>query len=323
MLINALGGEVVDIAPNSTSYINPLDINENYADKGEDPLLLNSEYVLSMFETLVGYMEGLSPQQKTVLDRVCRKVYIESINDGFKKETMPTLIDFQNILDKQEEPCAKDLSLSLEIYTKGSLSIFSHKTNINCDSNLICFNIKNLGAQLKSMGMLIILDYIWNRITENRNKARNTYVYIDECYLLFDNEISANFLYKLFKRSRKYGCLLTCITQNISDLLQSPTATTMLSNSEFIQLLNQAPKDRQQLAEILNISKNQLSHISASEPGSGLLICGENAIIPFTNEYPTDSKLYKLMTTKLGEALTEDEINEIQKESEREAAITD
>lgn len=322
-LIARLGGEIVHIAPNSDSYINPMDINEHYADKGEDPLLLKSEFILSLFETLVGGIEGLTPQQKTILDRVCRKVYINSINNGFKKESIPTLIDFQKELEKQTEACAKDLSLSLEIYSKGSLSIFANRTNVNCDNNLICFNTKNLGAQLKSMGMLIILDYIWNRITENRNKARNTYVYIDECYLLFDNEISASFLYKLFKRSRKYGCLLTSITQNISDLLQSPTATTMLSNSEFIQLLNQAPNDRQELAEILNISQNQLSYISAADPGCGLLICGESAIIPFTNEYPKDSKLYKLMTTKLGEALTEDEIRLIQKESENEAAITE
>lgn len=315
VLINALGGESVKIAPNSKSYINPLDINANYADRAEDPLLLKSEYILSLFQVMVSTREGLTPQEKTVLDRVCRKVYMGSINDGFKKENMPTLMDFQRELENQTEDCAKKLSLSLEMYSKGSLSIFANKTNVNINNNLMCFNIKNLGSQLKSMGMLIILDYIWNRITENRNKNRNTYVYIDECYLLFDNEISANFLYKLFKRSRKYGCLLTCITQNISDLLQSPTATTMLSNSEFIQLLNQSASDRMDLAEILNISENQLSHISAAEPGSGLLICGENAIIPFTNEYPKDSKLYKLMTTKLGETLTEDEIKLMYRES--------
>ena len=302
-LTKLLNGIVIDISPNSSSFINPLDLNSEYADKGEDPLLLKSEYILSIFEVLISGREGLLPAQKTIIDRCVRKVYMEYISNNFDEKYIPTLLDFQKVLEEQPERTAKDLALSLEIYSRGSLGIFSHKTSIDYDNNIVCFNIKNLGAGLKSMGMLIILDYIWNKITQNRKLKRNTYVYIDECYLLFENEISANFLYKLYKRSRKYGCLLTSITQNISDLLQSDTATTMLSNSEFIQLFNQAPNDRAKLAEILEISDTQLSFITGADPGSGLLICGDNAIIPFTNQYPKTSKLYKYMTTKLDESL--------------------
>ena len=303
-LTKLMNGLVVDVSLNSDSFINPLDLNSEYAGDGGDPLLLKSEFVLSLFENLVLASGGLLPVQKTIIDRCVRKVYMEYITHNYDDKYIPTLLDFQEILEEQPEREAKDLALSAEMYSRGSFDLFAHKTNIDLtDNHIVCFNIQNLGAGLKSMGMLIILDYIWNKITRNRKLKRNTYVYIDECYLLFENEISANFLYKLYKRSRKYGCLITSITQNISDLLQSDTATTMLSNSEFIQLFNQSPNDRARLAEILDISDTQLSFITGVDPGNGLLICGDNAIIPFNNQFPEKSILYKYMTTKLDEAL--------------------
>ncbi len=219
---------------------------------------------------------------------------------SFKKELTPTLKDFYEVLKNQKEPEAEGLATALELYTVGNLSVFSKKTNVNIKNRITCFDIKDLGKQLKSMGMLITLDAIWNRIVENRKKGKHTWIYIDEMYLLFNNEYSANFFYELFKRSRKYGGVVTGITQNVEDLLRSETARSMLANSDFVMMLNQAATDRSELERMFNISPAQLQYITNSDPGHGLLFTG-GSIIPFIDDFPKDTKLYKMMTTKLEE----------------------
>lgn len=214
--------------------------------------------------------------------------------------TPPTLQDFREELLKQPEPEAHSLALELELFTRGSLNTFAKQTNVDTSNRLICYDILELGEQLRAIGMLVILDSILNRITRNRQTGKQTYVIIDEIYLLFMHEYSAQFLYKLWKRVRKYGAFCTGITQNVADLLQSYTARTMLSNSEFIVMLNQAATDRIELAKLLNISNEQLSYITNVDAGHGLLKVGSN-LVPFENKFPTDTKLYRLMTTKISD----------------------
>ena len=214
--------------------------------------------------------------------------------------TPPTLQDFREELLKQPEPEAHSLALELELFTRGSLNTFAKQTNVDTSNRLICYDILELGEQLRAIGMLVILDSILNRITQNRQAGKRTYIFIDEIYLLFMHEYSAQFLYKLWKRVRKYGAFCTGITQNVADLLQSYTARTMLSNSEFIVMLNQAATDRIELAKLLNISNEQLSYITNVDAGHGLLKVGSN-LVPFENKFPKDTKLYQLMTSKFGE----------------------
>ena len=221
--------------------------------------------------------------------------YADYLKDP-QKNKVPTMIEFYNILCQQGEPEAKDLALALELYTTGSLSVFANPTNIDIKNRFIVYDIKDLGKQLKTLGMLIVLDQIWNRITINRNIGRRTWIYIDEIYLLFQNEYSANYLFELYKRARKWGGVPTGITQNVEDLLISDMARRMLSNSDFILLMNQAATDRAELEKLLNISSKQGNYVTNVSPGQGLLFTG-SAIIPFVDKFPRDSGLYKMMTT--------------------------
>ena len=210
---------------------------------------------------------------------------------------VPTLQDFRAELLKQSEPEAQEIALAIELFTDGSLNTFAMKTNVDTDNRLICYDILDLGKQLMPIGMLVVLDSILNRITQNRAKGKNTFIFIDEIYLLFQHEYSANFLFTLWKRVRKYGACCTGITQNVADLLQSHTARTMLANSEFLVMLNQAPTDRVELARLLNISDDQLSYITDVEVGHGLLKCG-STLVPFEDNFPRNTQLYKLISTK-------------------------
>ncbi|WMJ77849.1 ATP-binding protein [Sedimentibacter sp. MB35-C1] len=210
-LVRNFEGEVIQISSDSRNYINPLDMNIDYS---EDPISLKSEFLLSLFETIIGGKEGLSAKEKSILGRCVGLTYQEYMQT-FDKESTPTLKDFYEVLKKQREPEAEGLATALELYAIGNLSVFSKKTNIDINNRIVCFDIKDLGKQLKPMGMLITLDAIWNRIVENRKKGRHTWIYIDEMYLLFNNEYSANFFYELYKRSRKYGGVVTGITQNV------------------------------------------------------------------------------------------------------------
>lgn len=296
-LINALGGEVIKISSTSDNHINAMDLNSEYGD-GANPVILKSEFILSLCEQLIG-TNNLGPKQKSIIDRCTASVY-RHYQQGNYQGTPPTLQDFREELLKQSEPEAKEIALAIELFTDGSLNTFAKNTNVDTDNRLICYDILDLGKQLLPIGMLVVLDSILNRITKNRASGRNTFIFIDEIYLLFQHEYSANFLFTLWKRVRKYGAYCSGITQNVDDLLQSHTARTMLANSEFIVMLNQASTDRLELAKLLNISELQMNYITNVGAGCGLIKVG-SSLVPFVNKFPKNTKLYKLMTTKPGE----------------------
>ena len=293
-LVEGLGGEVVEISATSSNHINAMDMEQGYGE-GENPVVLKSEFLLSLCEQSVGAGK-LSAKEKSIIDRCTAQCYHDYVRDGCLGQA-PTLQDFHAELLRQPEAEARDVALALELFTEGSLNTFAKPTNVDMSSRIACYDIRKLGKQLLSMGMLVILDSFLNRITRNRRLGRNTWIYIDEIYLLFQHEYSANFLFTLWKRVRKYGACCTGLTQNVDDLLQSHTARTMLANSEFLVMLNQASTDRLELARLLNISDNQLSYITNVDFGRGLIKCG-SAIVPFMDNFPRHTQLYKLMTTK-------------------------
>ena len=298
-LVQAMGGEVINISATSKNHINAMDMTKDYGD-GANPVILKSEFIMSLCEQLIG-SSSLGAKQKSIIDRCTASVYRTYQQNDYKGE-VPTLQDFREELMKQDEPEAKEIALAIELFTNGSLNTFAKHTNVDTNNRLICYDILDLGKQLMPIGMLVVLDSILNRITQNRAKGRNTFIFIDEIYLLFQHEYSANFLFTLWKRVRKYGAYATGITQNVDDLLQSHTARTMLANSEFIVMLNQASTDRLKLAELLNISDLQMSYITNAEAGHGLIKVG-SSLVPFSNKFPKNTKLYKLMTTKPGESV--------------------
>ncbi|KJS10772.1 MAG: TraE family protein [Peptococcaceae bacterium BRH_c8a] len=296
-LVKAMGGEIIHISATSKNHINAMDMSKDYGD-GANPVILKSEFVLSLCEQLIG-RQNLGAKQKSLIDRCTANVYRKYLQSNFKGKP-PTLQDFHGELMKQTEPEAQEIALAIELFTSGSLNTFAKPTNVDVTSRLVCYDILDLGKQLLPIGMLVVLDSILNRITQNRAKGKNTFIIIDEIYLLFQHEYSANFLFTLWKRVRKYGAFCTGITQNVDDLLQSHTARTMLANSEFIVMLNQASTDRMELAKLLNISDLQLSYITNVDAGNGLIKVG-SSLVPFTDQFPRNTKLYRLMTTKPGE----------------------
>ena len=296
-LVKAMGGEVIQISATSNNHLNAMDLNSEYGD-GANPVILKSEFILSLCEQLIG-TSNLGPKQKSIIDRCTANVY-RHFQQGNYQGTPPTLQDFREELLKQNEQEAQEIALAIELFTNGSLNTFAKSTNVNTNSRLICYDILDLGKQLQPIGMLVVLDSILNRITRNRASGRRTHIFIDEIYLLFQHEYSANFLFTLWKRVRKYGADCTGITQNVDDLLQSHTARTMLANSEFIVMLNQASTDRLELAKLLSISELQMNYITNVDAGCGLIKIG-SSLIPFVNKFPKNTKLYKLMTTKPGE----------------------
>ena len=295
-LIEGLGGEVINISAASKNHINAMDMEQGYGD-GENPVVLKSEFLLSLCEQLVGSGK-LSAKEKSIIDRCTAQCYHEYIRGGYKGQA-PTLQDFYAELLRQPEMEARDVALAIELFTEGSLNTFAKPTNVDTDARILCYDIRDLGKQLLPVGMLVVLDSVFNRIIRNRKLGRNTWVYIDEIYILFQHEYSANFLFTLWKRVRKYGACCSGITQNVDDLLQSHTARTMLANSEFLVMLNQAATDRAELARLLSISDNQLSYITNVDFGRGLIKCG-SAIVPFMDNFPKN-RLYKLMTSKPSE----------------------
>lgn len=296
-LVNALGGEIINISATSPNHINAMDMNKDYGD-GANPVILKSEFIMSLCEQLIGGT-NLGAKQKSIIDRCTASVYRMYQQNDYTG-SIPTLQDFRDELLKQDEPEAKEIALAIELFTHGSLNTFAKQTNVDTHNRLICYDILDLGKQLMPIGMLVVLDSILNRITQNRAKGKNTFIFIDEIYLLFQHEYSANFLFTLWKRVRKYCAYASGITQNVDDLLQSHTARTMLANSEFIIMLNQASTDRLELAKLLNISDLQLSYITNVDAGHGLIKVG-SSLVPFANKFPKNTKLYKLMTTKPGE----------------------
>ena len=292
-LVDALGGEVIHISSSSKDHINAMDMTEGYGE-GLNPIADKSEFILSLFEQLD--KKGLGAKQKSIIDRCTSLVYSECE----KNNEIPTLIKLREKLLEQPEKEASELALSLELFTNGSLNIFAHKTNVDTNNRIISYDIYNLGKQLKAMGLLVITDALINRVADNYKKGKRTHIFIDEIHVLFENEYSATFFNSAWRQFRKRNAYPTAITQNVESLLASVESRTMLSNSEFIVMLNQATSDREKLADLLSISDEQLSYITNSEAGCGLIRYG-SLLVPFINEFPKDTKLYKLMTTKPGE----------------------
>lgn len=292
-LVNAMGGEVIEISASSKDHINAMDMTEGYGD-GVNPVSDKSEFILSLFEQLD--KNGLGPREKSIIDRCTALVYEDYHNSG----KMPTLIDLREKLLQQPEKEARNLALSLELFTNGSLNVFSHETNVNTSSRIISYDIYKLGKQLKTMGLLVITDAMINRVSDNFKKGKRTHIFIDEIHVMFANEYSATFFNSAWRQFRKRNAYPTAITQNVEYLLSSVDASTMLSNSEFIVMLNQASSDRKELAKLLNISDEQMSYITNSDAGCGLIKYG-SSLVPFINKFPKETKLYKLMTTKPGE----------------------
>lgn len=300
-LVSNLGGEVIKLSASSPNHINAMDINEDNNSE-DNPISIKSEFLISLFDQLLKNGDarlggGVGAKDRSIIDRCTISVY----NDYFKgkSENMPTLADFREELLKQPEQEAHDLALSLELFATGSLDAFSHQSNVNVNNRIACYDILELGDQMKSIGLLIMLDNIMNRVMANRKRGKYTRVYIDEAHLFFKNPYSAEFLLKAWKRFRKYGGLLTGITQNIADCLSNETARGMLANSEFLLMLNQAPSDRIELAGLLNISQTQMGYITNAPAGHGLIKVG-GSIVPFVNDFPADTQLYKLMSTSPG-----------------------
>lgn len=291
-------GEHIHISAGSKNFINPMDITDNYADD-DDPLMLKAEFVLTMVELLVGGKSGLTAGERSIVSRACTLSYQKYFANP-KKYPVPTLKNFYQILKDQPEPEAQSLALSLELYIEGTLSVFSHHTNVDTENRLVVYDVRDLGKQLRTLGMLIVLDQIWNRITQNRAVGKRTRIYIDEIQLLFSNEYSAQYFFELWSRSRKWGAIPTAITQNVETLLLSDLARRMLSNSDFIMMLNQAQPDRVELAGLLNMSTKQLSYVTNTPAGSGLLFAGKS-IVPFVDNFPKGNALYEMMTTRIEE----------------------
>ena len=296
-LTEALGGEVIRISATSDTHINALDMDRAYGDE-RNPIVSKSEFVLSLFEQLIG--DGMvTAKEKSILGRCTEQVYLPYIRNGYKG-TPPTLQDFYRLLQMQPEPEAQGLALSSELFITGTLNTFARHTNVDTQARIIAYDIRELGEQLMPLGMLVTLDAIYNRVIQNWKKGRRTWIFCDEFYILFRYEYSANFFYKLWKRIRKYNGLVTGLTQNVDELLRSDTARLMLANSEFLVMLNQSATDRAELAKLLNISGNQLGYVTNVPAGCGLIRCAGN-IVPFTNSFPKDTKLYKLMSTNPSE----------------------
>ena len=303
-LVTRLKGQVIKISPSSTQYINPMDINSNYSEE-DNPIALKSDFILSLCELVVGGKEGLQPVEKTVIDRCVHQIY-QTFFENPIPERMPILEDLYNALLQQEEKEARHVATALEIYVKGSLNLFNHRTNVDVNNRFVCYDIKELGKQMKKIGMLIVQDQVWGRVTANRSAGKCTRYYVDEFHLLLKEEQTAAYSVEIWKRFRKWGGCPTGITQNVKDLLTSREVENIFENSDFIIMLNQAAGDRQILANTLNISPHQLSYVTHSGEGEGLLFYG-NVILPFVDHFPTNLELYRIMTTKLSEVTPEKE----------------
>ena len=289
------GGSVINISTDSNSYINPMEMSADYGLDEEDDedvsmerkktkaVQKKSDYIMSIIECMlsVNGTSVITPQQKTIVDRCVRKCYKKYLDNNFDRQYLPTLENLQFYLD--EEKTSEDgrlIAEGAEYYTKGSMNIFSHYSNVDYDNRMVVFNVRDMGSQLKQIALLIVLDFIWNRMIMNFDAGVRTYCYVDEIHVLFQNEYSARFLQQLYKRGRKYGLVITGITQNMEDLLRSEMARGMIGNSDFIMMLNQAPEDLKILAPMLKISESQEVFVSKAEAGSGLLFA-EKVIVPF------------------------------------------
>ena len=302
-LVRKLHGQVIKVSPTSNQYINPMDINLDY-DDDDDPIALKSDFLISLCELIVGGKDGLQPTEKTIIDRCVRALYQEYLANNPPADNMPILQDLYERIRAQSDDEAQHIATALEIYVTGSLNVFNHRTNVDITNRLVCFDIKDLGKQLKKIGMLIVQDQVWNRVTINRAAKKSTRYYVDEFHLLLRDEQTAAYSVEIWKRFRKWGGIPTGLTQNVKDLLSSREVENIFENSDFLYMLNQAAGDREILAKALNISPHQLSYVTQSNAGEGLLFYG-NVIIPFVDRFPKNLKLYQYMTTNLKEVQNE------------------
>lgn len=306
-----VGGEVIRVAAGGDVHLNPFDMDMHY-DSDDDPITIQSDFIISLCETIAGDRFGLSPQQKSAIDRCVRKCYDDYLSScdpetgQYDKTRLPTLVDFWNLLCAQPGYEAQQLAEALEMYVTGSLNFFAHQTNVEYTKRFVVYDIKDIGSNMKSMGLLVVLNNIWNRIVAGRAEGKNVWFFIDEIYLLFKNESSAEFLRQLYKRARKYGGIPTGITQNVSDLLESDIARTMISNSEYLLMLNQGQMDRAQLGALINMSPTEMEYVTNASPGHGILYNGV-VKVPFENTLPKDTIMYEAMTTKLDEVKKREE----------------
>ena len=296
-LIKRLGGQVIEIAPNSQHHINPLDIIKTAAPDDENPMALKSDFILSLCELIVAGKDGLQPIERTIIDRCVRLLYRDYLYSDNGNIPMPTLKDLHNLLCEQEEPEAKRLAVALEIYVSGSLNAFSHHTNVNLDNRVICLDLKQLGAGLKTIAMLIMQDLVWSKVSQNFSEGIATWCYFDEFHMLLKDELTASYCVTIWKMLRKKGCVPSALTQNVKDLLASREIENILENSDFLVLLSQAQGDRVILAKQLGISEHQLSYVTHSNSGEGLLFFG-NTTIPFVDRFPSNTEIYRLLTTR-------------------------
>jgi hypothetical protein len=299
--VSALNGQVIRVSQNSRDFVNPMDINLNYSED-VDPLMLKSDFILSLCELIVGGRDGLEAVEKTLIDRAVRNVYRDYLPRAAQgrepdPEDMPILEDLYDELRRMPEDKAQRVATSLEIYVHGSLRVFNHRTNVDISNRLVCFDLKELGKQLRKLGMLIVQDQVWNRVTENRAGGRATRYYMDEMHLLLKEEQTAAYSVEIWKRFRKWGGIPTGITQNVKDLLSSREVENIFENSDFVYLLSQAAGDREILSKALAISPEQMKCVTNTEPGEGLILYG-GTILPFKDHFPQDTQLYRIMTTK-------------------------
>ena len=328
-LAKMLGGEVINIVPGGDVHINPLEIVVDYELEDEtNPINAKADFVLKIMECILKSPFGVNSIQETIIDECVHALFDPFVKNGklreIPPEKMPTLTDLQIMIGKRSEPEARELAMALRLYSgKGSLNAFGFQTNVHTEKRFVVYQIRDIGDRLKNLAMLTILDHIWNQIVENRKIGKNTWFYVDEIYLLFQNEYSASFLNTLFRRARKYGGVPTGITQNVSPLLESAVARDMLQNCCFIEILAQAGPDREKLESILNLSQAQVSYITNSPRGQGLLYTGKN-VIPFYSQFPKDNDIYKCLTSDMKEikAFEEAEKRERSRQSKEEKHIS-
>ena len=290
---------MIRFSPNSTDHINPLDIHLGYGDDDSNPVALKSEFILSLFELILDRKDGIVGIERTIIDRCIRNIYIPFLASPHTA-TMPTLSDLHAEILSQPEKQAVEIAAALELYVSGSLNVFNHQTNVDIHNRVVCYDIKDLGTQLKKISMLIVQDQIWSRVSSNRSAGRSTRYYIDELHLLLREKQTATYTVEIWKRFRKWGGVVTGITQNAKDLLASFEIENIIENSDFVYMLNQADKDREILAQKFSISDSQLFHVKNAAAGEGLMFFG-NMIVPFRDRFPKDTELYQIMTTKPNE----------------------
>ena len=298
--LDSMTETVVNMSTYTDNYVNPLDMDVWSLDLNDSRGMIREkgEFMLGLCEQCM--RESLNSRQKSIIDRCVRKLYIEIARN--REKYVPIMSDFYEILMNQPEDEARDIALSLELFVNGSLNIFNHQTNVDVDNRFTVYGIRDLGTELSPITMLVMMESIQNRIIANGKRGIATWLYIDEFHVLLNSEYSAKYLQQLWKKVRKQGGLCTGITQNIVDLLQNYTATTMLANSEFVALLKQANTDSSRMAEVIGVSEAQLRFVTNTSSGMGLMKCG-NVVIPFDNTIEKGTDLYSLYITNIHEKI--------------------